>query len=335
VETLGKFSVVIPATAFVVLLVVVPAIAQGAEEKSFLLRVGRLWLDKTEDQMRIRKVKAVLAGKDTMDGAGVRLKRIFGYPEVPSFDPFLLLDDFRSDNAKDYIAGFPWHPHRGIETVTYLIEGRMKHGDNLGNKGVLKSGGIQWMTAGSGIIHEEMPEQVGGVLAGLQLWVNLPRSHKMMNPRYQDIAAVDVPVEDLPVGGIVRVLAGSYGDQVGPIRDVVAEPSYLDVTLPSGSTFVHEVQIGHTVCAYLLMGSGVFSPGADETLAQHVVLYADGQQVSIQAGPEGVRFILVSGQPLGEPVAWQGPIVMTTQEELEIAFREYRAGTFLKPTSDK
>ncbi len=298
-------------------------------EAGFVERIAALAKRKAEAQMGTRTVRSVLQGRGTMDGAGVKLKRVFGFSEVPLFDPFLLLDDFRSDNPDDYIAGFPWHPHRGIETVTYMISGQVRHGDSLGNSGTLTSGDIQWMTAGGGIIHEEMPEQVEGSLFGMQLWVNLPRSHKMMAPRYQDIHASSVPVVNLEGGGRVRILAGQYGDAEGPVKDVVVNPSYFDVELPTGARFSHEIAEGHTVFAYALLGSALFAPDARETAAQHVVLYNDGTRVSVEAGAEGVRFILVSGRPLGEPVAWRGPIVMNTDAELELAFREYRDGTFL------
>jgi redox-sensitive bicupin YhaK (pirin superfamily) len=299
-------------------------------EGGFVRRVARLLLRKTGEIMTTRTIRTILPGRGTMDGAGVRLKRVFGFGEVPLFDPFLLLDDFRNDNPDDYIAGFPWHPHRGIETVTYMIRGRVKHGDSMGNRGTLNDGDIQWMTAGGGIIHEEMPEQVEGSLFGMQLWVNLPRSHKMMAPRYQDIAGDTVPVVSLPSGGQVRVLAGAFQGTVGPVKDVVADPSYFDVELTPGEPFRLDVTAGHTVFAYLLMGSGTFAPGAQETPFQHVVLYNDGGAVEIAAGMNGCRFILVSGQPLGEPVAWQGPIVMNTDEELATAFKDYREGTFLR-----
>ncbi len=280
--------------------------------------------------MVTRPVTGSLSATPTVDGAGVRLNRVFGFGEKGLFDPFLLLDDFRSDDPEDYIAGFPWHPHRGMETVTYLLRGRIRHRDSLGNVGVLGPGDIQWMTAGSGIIHEEMPEQADGALWGLQLWVNLPRSHKMMAPRYQDIPSARVPEVALSEGGVVRVLAGRYGDVVGPVEDVVADPCYLDVELPGGGLFEHATATGHTLFAYVLEGAGSFAPGASENRALQLVRFGDGGRVRVVAGDAGVRFLLVSGLPLGEPVAWRGPIVMNTSEELETAFREVRDGTFLK-----
>jgi quercetin 2,3-dioxygenase len=302
----------------------------GGSDLSFMRRVAALVKRKSEERMGVRTVKSVLRGRGAVDGAGVKLKRVFGFSEVPNFDPFLLLDDFRNDNPDDYIAGFPWHPHRGIETVTYLLSGQVKHGDSLGNSGLLKGGDIQWMTAGSGIIHEEMPEQVEGTLFGMQLWVNLPKSNKMMPPRYQDISAATVPVVELEGGGRVRVLAGRFDETEGPVKDVVVAPTYLDVELPMGASFECEVKAGHTVFAYLLLGSARLAPDAAETPAQHVALFNDGTSVVVEAGVEGTRFILVSGKPLGEPVAWQGPIVMNTDAELQLAFQEYRDGTFLK-----
>jgi redox-sensitive bicupin YhaK (pirin superfamily) len=263
-----------------------------------------------------------------MEGAGVRLKRAFGFQEVGQFDPFLLLDDFHSDNPADYLAGFPWHPHRGIETVTYVIHGLVEHGDSLGNRGSIESGDIQWMTAGGGIVHQEMPKGKDGLNWGLQLWVNLPAARKMMEPRYQDIAAAEIPVHEGPDGVKVRVIAGRFGELEGPVRDIICEPEYLDVSVPPSGSFVHPVPPGHTVFAYVLEGQGRF---ADETLsAEHLVRFGDGDQVQASADAGGFRFILVSGKPIGEPVAWRGPIVMNTQEELNRAFREYADGTFIK-----
>ena len=277
-----------------------------------------------------RSIAETLEARPTMDGAGVRLMRVFGNSEVNRFDPFLLLDDFRSDDPNDYIAGFPWHPHRGMETVSYMISGKMRHGDSMGNSGVIEGGGIQWMTAGGGIVHQEMPEQEEGLLWGTQLWVNLPSSSKLMAPRYQDIQPSEVPEVPLEGGGAVRVLAGAFADQVGPVKDVIVSPLYLDVELTGGEKFSLSVSAEKNAFAYLLEGSGVFAPDADATQSKHVVRYGPGNEVEVVAGMDGVRFLLVAGKPLKESVAWRGPIVMNTQEELMEAFEEYRNGTFLK-----
>ncbi len=278
-----------------------------------------------------RKVVYVSRSRPTIEGAGVRLKRAFGYHDVPRFDPFLMMDDFHSDNPDDYIAGFPWHPHRGIETVTYMLGGNVEHGDSMGNKGVIGPGDLQWMTAGSGIVHQEMPQSTKGMLAGFQLWVNLPARRKMMGPRYRDITARDPPVVKLAGGVSVKVIAGEAGGARGPVRDIVVEPQYLDVALPAEGMFSHPVPKGHTAFAYVVEGAGIFSTGDREAVGpEHVLLFGDGDGVSVRAPGAPLRFLLVSGKPLGEPVAWGGPIVMNTQEELELAFEEYENGTFLK-----
>jgi quercetin 2,3-dioxygenase len=297
----------------------------------------------------VRKIKKVLRSRATLEGAGVRLKRSFGNEHIQQLDPFLLLDEFRSDNRDDYIRGFPWHPHRGIETITYVIRGRVEHGDSMGNAGIISSGDVQWMTAGSGIIHQEMPEgdEKGG-LWGLQLWANLPASHKMMQPRYRDVKSGQIPSVDLHNGVTVRVVAGEVAGKKGPVEDVVIAPEYLDITLPPGETYSHSTETGHTACAYVLEGSGYFekdrnrigykTEGAsyfdiDEDCnigRENLILYGDGDSVEIEAGVNGVRLLLLSGKPLNEPVAWYGPIVMNTREELETAFEEYQAGTFIK-----
>ena len=277
-----------------------------------------------------RRIKAVYEGKPTLEGAGVRLKRVFGFNEVPRFDPFLLLDDFGSRKPADYVAGFPWHPHRGIETVTYMLHGTVEHGDSLGNKGKITDGQIQWMTAGSGIIHQEMPLEQPDFLRGIQLWVNLPAVDKMMPPRYRDIQAADVPEFRSEDGLSVKVIAGRYGRLRGPVRDIVSDPEYLDVRLPAGLEFRHEVENGHTVFAYALEGDGTCS--ADGTTLREGTLahFGDGGAAALGAGPRGLRFLLVSGKPIGEPVAWRGPIAMNTKEELALAFEELRNGTFIK-----
>ncbi|MDF1536410.1 MAG: pirin family protein [bacterium] len=279
----------------------------------------------------VRKPVQVLKSVPTMEGAGVRLRRAFGHAEAPTFDPFLLLDDIHSGNPSDYMAGFPWHPHRGIETVTYVLHGDVDHGDSIGNSGAIGDGDVQWMTAGSGIIHQEMPRKVSGDMRGLQLWVNLPASRKMMDPRYRDIMAGTIPVVRNDNGTAVRVIAGRHKDVAGPMEDLVQAPSYYDVEVPAGETFTCDLPEEHTVFAYVLSGQGRFSTvEGSEYGAEHVVLYGRGEQVSIRGGDTGVRFLLIAGQPIGEPVAWGGPIVMNTEEELHTAFREFREGTFIK-----
>jgi redox-sensitive bicupin YhaK (pirin superfamily) len=279
----------------------------------------------------VRSIHHIQSSRPTIEGAGVRLKRAFGYADVPRFDPFLMLDDFHSDRPSDYMAGFPWHPHRGIETVTYMISGEVEHGDSMGNKGLIRSNEVQWMTAGSGIVHQEMPRRQKGNLWGLQLWVNLPASHKMMGPRYRDIRATDIPECRLDSGGAVKVVAGFFNDCRGPVGDLIGDPEYLDVSLPEGVGFEHAIAKGKTVFAYALEGEGRFAPDQEKAIgAESLVLYDDGAKVFIKAGKTGLRFLLVSGRPLGEPVAWRGPIVMNTEEELNLAFAEFRNGTFIK-----
>ena len=299
-----------------------------------------------ENQRRIAKV---LSSIPTVEGAGVRLNRAFGYRHVPALDPFLLLDDFHSENPGDYLPGFPWHPHRGIETITYVLHGKVAHGDSMGNEGVIGPGDIQWMTAGSGIIHQEMPRgEASGLLQGFQLWANLPASHKMMDPRYQGLESGGIPVVVRKGGPEIRVIAGEVDGVRGPVREIVTDPVYLDVTIPAGGTFQYPESAGRTVFAYVIGGKGFFDDrrepysfgvegaryfdfGGEVAIGPgNVVLYGEGDGVGITAGGEGVRFLFVSGRPIREPVAWYGPIVMNTQEELRVAFREYRDGTFIK-----
>ena len=297
-----------------------------------------------------RKIKKVWKSKPTIEGAGVHLKRVFGYHQVPLLDPFLLLDDFHSTNPKHYLAGFPWHPHRGIETITYVLQGRVEHGDSMGNSGIISPGDIQWMTAGSGIIHQEMPKgDRGKLLQGFQLWANLPARDKMMDPRYRGISRNEIPEKKLATGATVKVICGTVDDITGPVRDIVTDPKYIDVSVPAGTTFTHPVSPGHTVFAYVIDGSAYFdeerNPFAHEVIGNNyfdfkrdckfgvetIVLYdRQGEQVVIKAEDSPVRFLLVSGKPIGEPVAWYGPIVMNTQEELQIAFEEFEKGTFIK-----
>jgi quercetin 2,3-dioxygenase len=297
----------------------------------------------------VRKINKVWKSKPTIEGAGVHLKRAFGYNQVPLFDPFLMLDDFHSNNPPDYLKGFPWHPHRGIETITYVLYGKVEHGDSMGNKGVIASGDVQWMTAGSGIIHQEMPKGTdSGLMWGFQLWANLPASHKMMDPRYQGLVAKEIPEATLKGGVRVKVICGSLDGVHGPVQNVIVDPEYLDVTVPAETDFSHPIRRGYTVFAYVIEGEGFFDPErnayAHEVVGQNyfdfprqcscgaesLILYGDGDEVAITTQGTPARFLLVSGKPIGEPVAWYGPIVMNTQEELQIAFEEYEKGTFVK-----
>jgi redox-sensitive bicupin YhaK (pirin superfamily) len=296
-----------------------------------------------------RKIKKLLKSKPTIEGAGVHLKRAFGFYQAPLLDPFLLLDDFHSSNPDHYIRGFPWHPHRGIETITYVLYGKVEHGDSMGNKGIIDSGDVQWMTAGSGIIHQEMPKgRKDGWMWGFQLWANLPASHKMMDPRYRDVKSIQIPELTLDHGVKVKIICGEVSGVKGPVQDIVIDPEYLDITVPSKSNFTYPVKKGHTVFAYVVEGKGYFdqerNPYAYEAEgsnyfdlkrecllgSENLVLFSDGDQVAISTDENPVRFLLISGRPIKEPVAWYGPIVMNTQEELRIAFEEYENGTFLK-----
>jgi redox-sensitive bicupin YhaK (pirin superfamily) len=290
-----------------------------------------------------------LKSKTTVEGAGVHLKRAFGFYQVPLLDPFLLLDDFHSNNPSDYIKGFPWHPHRGIETITYVLHGKVEHGDSMGNKGIIDSGDVQWMTAGSGIIHQEMPKgQKDGLMWGFQLWANLPASYKMMDPRYREVKRNQIPEIVLDQGVKVKIICGEVKGVKGPVQDIVIDPEYLDITVPPKSNFTHTVKRGHTVFAYVIEGKGYFDQGRD-TYAyeveganyfdfkrdclmgpENLILFDEGDEVAISTEDKPVRFLFVSGKPIGEPVAWYGPIVMNTQEELRIAFEEYQDGTFIK-----
>jgi redox-sensitive bicupin YhaK (pirin superfamily) len=299
---------------------------------------------------KIRKINKVWQSKPTTEGAGVRLHRAFGYYQVPQFDPFLLLDDFRADDPADYRKGFPWHPHRGIETITYVLAGEVAHGDSLGNQGVITPGDVQWMTAGSGIIHQEMPRgDSQGRMYGFQLWANLPASHKMMEPRYRDVKRAQMPEVSLAQGVTVKIICGRVGNATGPVTDIVTDPEYLEVSVPAGGEFHHPIRRGHTALAYVIAGEGYFDPERDayahEVVGANyfdfdrrcvcgdrtIILYGDGDEVAVAAPDSPVRFLLISGLPIGEPVAWYGPIVMNTQEELQIAFKEYQEGTFIKP----
>lgn len=280
-----------------------------------------------------RQIKLVVAGQQVMEGAGVRLRRIIGSVALDYVDPFLLLDEFKSDDPQDYIAGFPWHPHRGIETVTYMINGRVRHEDSLGNAGVVGPGDAQWMTAGHGIIHQEMPEQLDGLLWGFQLWVNLPASRKLCRPRYQDVTAASIPEQPLPGGGGVRVVAGTFDGVAGPIRGVAADPTYLDVRLPAGGSLRHSLPTEHSAFCYVYAGQGRFGgtpaqPGR-AVASGNLVLLDRGELLEVSAGGDEVRFLLAAGQPLHEPVARGGPFVMNTHREIEQAYRDYRDGNLL------
>jgi quercetin 2,3-dioxygenase len=281
--------------------------------------------------MKNRSIKKVYASKPTLEGAGVHLKRAFGFNEVPEFDPFLLLDDFRSDEQQFYIKGFPWHPHRGIETITYMHRGNVEHGDSMGNKGIISSGDVQWMTAGSGIIHQEMPKgDEAGYNWGFQLWANLPKSHKMMNPRYRDIKKDQIPEIKTATGVKIKIIAGEVNGIKGPVKDIIIDPEYLDVTVPAKTKFIHPTKSGHTVFAYVTGGKGYFSDEKNFLMNNNLVLFNNGEQLSVTTEDEPVNFLLISGMPIKETVAWHGPIVMNTQKELEIAFDEYENGTFIK-----
>jgi len=299
--------------------------------------------------MSVRPIKQVWQSKATTEGAGVKLRRAFGFGDTTEFDPFLLFDDFRNDNPDDYLAGFPWHPHRGIETITYVLAGSVDHGDSLGNRGSLGAGDVQWMTAGRGIMHQEMPKGDGaGRMHGFQLWANLPSSLKMTTPRYQDIAAADIPEVVDDDGTRVRIVVGDFWGRKGPVEGVAADPRYLDVSVPPGRRKRLAVDRTNHAFAYVFAGSGTFrdasSPqsilteqvdGAttralpDQSENRSLILFDRGDEVVVQAGDHGIRFLLVSGKPIEEPVAWYGPIVMNTEQELRQALRELRQGTFI------
>ena len=300
--------------------------------------------------MSIRPVKRIVQSQPTMEGAGVKLHRAFGFGETTEFDPFLLFDDFRNDNPRDYLAGFPWHPHRGIETITYVLSGTVEHGDSLGNRGKMGAGDVQWMTAGSGILHQEMPQgDAQGRMHGFQLWANLPSSLKMTRPRYQDVPSAAIPDVTDDDGTHVRVICGEFWGKRGPVEGVAADPRYLDVSVPPGKRKTLPVETSRHAFAYVFEGSGTFSSAsqpfgvltekdtaAGETLVREttgnrsLVLFDSGDEVTVQAGDQGIRFLLVSGKPIEEPVAWYGPIVMNTQAELQQAVAELRNGTFIR-----
>jgi redox-sensitive bicupin YhaK (pirin superfamily) len=297
----------------------------------------------------IRPIKQVVEARPTIEGAGVRLRRAFGFGNTSDFDPFLLFDDFRGEKPDDYLAGFPWHPHRGIETITYVLAGTVNHGDSLGNSGELGAGDVQWMTAGSGILHQEMPQgDQQGRMHGFQLWANLPASLKMTAPRYQDVVSGDVPEVIDDDGSRVRVICGSFWGKTGPVDGIAADPRYLDVWVPAGRRKTLSVESSRHAFAYVFEGTGTFrdasqplevrtelvgsgdGPAVEETGNRSLVLFDSGDEVTVHAGEIGIRFLLVSGKPLAEPVAWRGPIVMNTEEQLRQAYDELRAGTFIR-----
>jgi len=300
--------------------------------------------------MSIRPVRDIVQSKPTIEGAGVRLRRAFGFGNTTEFDPFLLLDDFRNDRPQDYLAGFPWHPHRGIETITYVLSGTVEHGDSLGNRGLLGAGDIQWMTAGRGIMHQEMPRgDAQGRMHGFQLWANLPSSLKMTAPRYQDVKAVEIPEVVDDDGTHVRVICGDFWGKKGPVDGVAADPRYLDVFVPAGKRKSLKVEVERHAFAYVFEGDGSFRAastpqgvltekqidGSEVVMRERIgnrslVLFDSGDEITVQAGAQGIRFLLVSGKPIKEPVAWYGPIVMSTQAELQQAVNELRSGTFIR-----
>ncbi len=299
--------------------------------------------------MSIRPVKRIIESKPTMEGAGVKLRRAFGFGDTDDYDPFLLLDDFRNDNPVDYLNGFPWHPHRGIETITYVLTGTVDHRDSLGNAGALSDGDVQWMTAGSGILHQEMPKgNTQGKMHGFQLWANLPSSMKMTDPRYQDVPSKEIPEVADDDGTRARIICGSFWGKKGPVEGIAADPRYLDIRVPANRTKRIPVEYSRHAFAYIFEGSGTFRDasepfgvlteelGSDDVLVREMtgnrslILFDSGDEIVVQAGDEGIRFLLVSGQPLKEPVAWYGPIVMNTRDELRQAMADLEAGTFIK-----
>ncbi len=300
--------------------------------------------------MSIRPVSRIVSAQPTLEGAGVKLHRGFGFGTTSEFDPFLLFDDFRGERPADYLAGFPWHPHRGIETITYVLAGTVAHGDSLGNEGALTAGDVQWMTAGSGIIHQEMPTgDADGRMHGFQLWANLPASLKMTAPRYQEVTAADIATVVDDDGTRVKVVCGNFWGKRGPVDGIAADPVYLDVSVPPGIRKTLPVETSRHAFAYVFAGAGSFrdasppqgvltdttgeideKPVLDLTGNRSLILFDRGDEVTVQAGPEGLRFLLVSGKPLGEPVAWHGPIVMNTQDEIRQAIADLRQGTFIR-----
>ncbi len=301
--------------------------------------------------MSIRPTLESRRAVPTMEGAGVKLHRAFGFQDPTELDPFLLFDDFRGDNPADYIRGFPWHPHRGIETITYVLNGTVEHGDSLGNEGTLGAGDVQWMTAGSGILHQEMPKgNIAGQMHGFQLWANLPASEKMTAPRYQDVKSKEIPEITDDDGTRVRVIVGEFWGKRGPVDGIAADPQYLDIFVPAGVRKSFKVDTYRRAFAYVFQGAGAFADASKpsgvllekEVMGEEVnirdmsgnrtlIRFGTGDEVTVQAGEEGIRFLLISGAPIEEPVAWHGPIVMNTREEIQQAIRDLNNGTFIKP----
>ncbi len=303
--------------------------------------------------MSLRPIRQVIQTKPTVEGAGVKLQRAFGFGKTKEFDPFLLLDDFRNENPEDYLAGFPWHPHRGIETITYVLAGSVEHGDSLGNRGKMTAGDVQWMTAGSGILHQEMPKgDPQGRMHGFQLWANLPAELKMTDPRYQDIPSAAIPEITEDDGTRARIICGEFWGRRGPVEGVAADPNYFDISVPPGKKKRLKVETTRNAFAYVFAGAGTFRDSSDPqaVLTEQVhkpdagavydarnhslILFDRGDEVAVEAGPEGIRFLLVSGKPLREPVAWYGPIVMNTEDQLRQAYDELNDGTFIKHGSE-
>ncbi len=299
--------------------------------------------------MSLRAVQQILQTKPTLEGAGVKLQRAFGFGKTKEFDPFLLLDDFRNENPADYLAGFPWHPHRGIETITYVLAGEVAHGDSLGNKGSMTAGDVQWMTAGSGILHQEMPKgDANGRMHGFQLWANLPAALKMTAPRYQDIPSAAIPELTEDDGTHARIICGEFWGKKGPVEGVAADPSYIDISVPPNKRKRIQIETTRNAFAYVFAGSGTFRDASDpqavltesavnpdapakyDAKNHSLVLFDRGDEIVVEAGPEGIRFLLVSGKPLEEPVAWYGPIVMNTQAQLQQAMSELQDGSFIR-----
>lgn len=301
--------------------------------------------------MSIRPVLETRKAQKTLEGAGVKLHRAFGFRDPTELDPFLLFDDFRNERPEDYLRGFPWHPHRGIETITYVLAGTVEHGDSLGNRGRLGAGDVQWMTAGSGILHQEMPEgNARGQMHGFQLWANLPANLKMTAPRYQDVKSAEIPEITDDDGTVVRVVVGSFWGRTGPVDGIAADPQYLDISVPAGVRKTFKVDTYRRAFAYVFEGSGRFADAArpqgvllekevggaevnirDMSGDRTLVRFGTGNEVTVQAGDHGIRFLLISGAPIEEPVAWHGPIVMNTQDELRQAMSDLRNGTFIRP----
>lgn len=297
---------------------------------------------------QVRKIAEGWRGRPVIEGAGVHLKRVFGFSEVPRMDPFLLLDDFRSRTPDEYLHGFPWHPHRGIETITYMLYGAVAHGDSLGNEGVIGPGDVQWMTAGSGIIHQEMPRgDADGRMGGFQLWSNLPAAAKMTRPRYREVKSNDIPIVELACGGSVRIISGSFQGVIGPVRDLFTTTEYMDISLPGETEYIHRVADEFTVLVYVISGEARFGARDDSRVSRKGEKYYDprmgnlwsdgdflrfgsGDFVRMETGSRSVRLLFISGLPIGEPVAWRGPIVMNSERDLDIAFEELRRNVFIR-----